>query len=201
MAAAADIAYPNPPWRLRGRAFAAAWLSRALQPDLAIPTGWRPFAVGARRLIGAVWADWRPGGDLAYHELAVGLVVRRGAALAITLPWMWVDSEASRAGGRALWAIPKDIASFRPQGSGFAAETAIGPATLAPGAGGLRLGRHGFGFATAQPDGGRTVMARARITADLTLTRDAWRLPPPLDRLGAPFLTARLDDAELVFGD
>jgi len=201
MAAHPETVFPNPPWRLRGRAFAAAWFSRALDPALAVPADWQPLAIGGRRLIGAIWADWRPGGDLAYHELAVGLVVRRGPALAVTLPWIWVDSETSRAGGRALWAIPKDLAGFAPQETGFSAQTPLGPASVAPGAGGLRLGRRSFGFATAQPDGRRTVMARARITAELAFTRDAWRLPPPLDRLGAPFMTARLEDAELVFGD
>jgi len=117
------------------------------------------------------------------------------------VPWIWVDSEASQAGGRALWAIPKDAASFQLQGAGSSAETPMGPAGVAPGPGGLRLGRHSFAFATAQPDGGRTVMARARLTAELTVSRETWRLPPPLDRLAAPFLTARLDDAELVFGE
>lgn len=197
MVRAPKPAYPPPPWRLRGRAFAAAWLVRDLEAP--IPSGWAPLKLGPFHLLGAVWAGYGLGGDLSYRELALGLVVRKGAALAVTLPWVWVDSQASQAGGRALWAIPKDMAAFRQDATAMTAETPLGPAGLQPRRRGAHMGRRTLGFATAQPDQGRTIMARASITADIRWARADWRLPIALP--AKPLMSFELEDLQLVFGD
>lgn len=197
-----EITYPAPPWRLRGSACAAGWLIRGDAGALAAPPGWAPLRVGPWGLAGAVWADWRPGGDLAYRELAVGLVVRRGAALAVSVGPIFVDSEASQLGGHRLWAIPKSLARFCGNGeSAMTAQTPLGVALLTPGRPGISLGRRTFRFATAQADHGRTVVARASLTANLRRSDDKWRLPAPLEALGRPLAAFRLEDVELRFGE
>lgn len=95
------MAFPSPPWDLR----AQAWLSlfRAAPPG------------EERGTYAVAFVSYEPGGTLDYSEL---LVARRAddspqrGALA-TVRSMWVDSAASREGGRALWSIPKELAGFR----------------------------------------------------------------------------------------
>lgn len=195
-----SVPYPSPPWRLRGQAWAAAWRLRGLD-QTGLPAGWTSFRVGPWSLLGAVWAEYAAGGDLAYEELAVGQVVRRGRALAITIPWIWVDSDASRTGGRILWSLPKQRASFEAEDHERTAETPSGPASLEHRGTGLPLGRWPLAFVVAQPSPTGPVYAPCRLRADLRLARTRWRLPPPLDRLPArPWLSLHLTDAELVLG-
>ncbi len=57
---------------------------------------------------GAAFVVYEPGSPLTYRELVVArLVDPRRRVLTITD--IWVDSIASRDGGRSLWAIPKDL--------------------------------------------------------------------------------------------
>jgi acetoacetate decarboxylase len=65
------------------------------------------------------YADPSP---LTYHELLVAHLVEK----AVTITDIWVDSPASVAGGRALWAIPKDLCDFtcRPERRGPLTRTA-----------------------------------------------------------------------------
>lgn len=60
-------------------------------------------------LYGVGVVDYR-GGTLDYHELLVARPVRTGATRGVRITDIWVDSEASLTGGRALWAIPKQPA-------------------------------------------------------------------------------------------
>jgi hypothetical protein len=50
---------------------------------------------------------------LTYHELLVARPVRSdGRGRRVSITDIWVDSPASVAGGRELWAIPKDLCDF-----------------------------------------------------------------------------------------
>ncbi|GAA4296590.1 hypothetical protein GCM10023148_57270 [Actinokineospora soli] len=82
------MTYPPEPWDLRGAAVVSVW--------------WR------RGPVCTAFVDYQPDGVMAYHELLVARPTRHG----VTIPSIWVDSPASRAGGRDLWAIPKDLADF-----------------------------------------------------------------------------------------
>jgi acetoacetate decarboxylase len=64
-------------------------------------------------IYGAALVDYRDPSPLTYGELllARSLTNRRGER-AVTITDIWVDSPASRAGGRELWAIPKDLCDF-----------------------------------------------------------------------------------------
>ena len=77
-----------------------------------VPLGMRPLVVAGRVPIAVAFAEYTPGGVLEYNELLVVLSIRSGPRMALTIPEIWVDSEPSRLGGRALWGIPKELAVF-----------------------------------------------------------------------------------------
>ena len=60
----------------------------------------------------AAFVDYREGGVLAYHELLVVRLLRDGAVPRVRVTDIWVDSPESLAGGRSLWAIPKQPADL-----------------------------------------------------------------------------------------
>jgi hypothetical protein len=67
--------------------------------------GWRLGAV--------VLGRYGPGSTLAYHELVVfSAVARAGALVGLDVAYIAVDSDASVAGGRQIWGLPKRVADF-----------------------------------------------------------------------------------------
>nr|WP_237524646.1 acetoacetate decarboxylase family protein [Streptomyces sp. SID5643] len=77
-------------------------------PPWPLPHAARPWVVRRRATLLTFWADYRPGGVLAYREFLIALAVRHGRWLAGSTVAAWVDDERSLAGGRALWGIPKE---------------------------------------------------------------------------------------------
>lgn len=63
-------------------------------------------------MYGVAFVDYREGSLLTYRELLVARLVRDGAVPRVRITDIWVDSPASRDGGRSLWAIPKDLAEL-----------------------------------------------------------------------------------------
>jgi hypothetical protein len=63
-------------------------------------------------LYGAAFVDYVEGSVLTYRELLLARLVRDGAVPRVHVTDIWVDSEASRDGGRSLWALPKELAEF-----------------------------------------------------------------------------------------
>lgn len=61
---------------------------------------------------GVALVDYQPGSPLTYHELLVARAVGAGRNRRVSITDIWVDSADSRDGGRALWAIPKDLGTF-----------------------------------------------------------------------------------------
>lgn len=132
------MSYPPSPWSLRGRMHVSVWAVPvadlpALPPDLAGAV--RVLRLGRRGLVGTAWVDYRPGGDLSYRELLCAVLTRTGWRPRVTITHIWVDSAASRDGGRALWGIPKDLADLTlpaaapaPASSGVAASASAGAA-------------------------------------------------------------------------
>jgi len=95
------MAFPPAPWQLRGQSWFSVFLvKRAV--DAAHPAG--VYAVAL--------VDYRPGSPLTYHELLVARTVGKGRRRRVCITDIWVDSPDSRDGGRALWAIPKELAAF-----------------------------------------------------------------------------------------
>lgn len=129
-----EVLYPAAPWRSTGALWTASFTSAF---NLPIPGDLRTLA-GRRRLI-VVLTDYREG-TLAYRELAVATLVRRGARAGVLALGIWVDSAESLWGGRRLWGLPKQLAHFGRAGDmvtvaddqGTIAALAVGPARALP---------------------------------------------------------------------
>ncbi|GAA2392800.1 acetoacetate decarboxylase family protein [Dactylosporangium salmoneum] len=201
------MAYPAEPWKLRGRMHVSVFVVPAaavpaLPPELAGAV--RVVRLAGRAVIGAAWVDYRPGGDLSYRELLSAVLVRAGARPRVSITHIWVDSPASRDGGRALWGIPKDLAEFDLTGERAAARTAGGPIAEAA----LRRPRFGLrlpiGFRVVQALSGAPKTSPVRATARCALSRVAWRADPggPLRFLAGrrPVLSLVADDFTMRFG-
>jgi hypothetical protein len=200
-----EAPYPSPPWRLHGTVQAALWrVPRAALPG-PLPDGARPLGWGQTALLATVRADWQPGGDLAYAELVVAVPVRLGRRLGVTVTAAWVDSPASLAGGRALWAIPKRLGRFETvdgrtaltDGRGLVTAFTDRPGRALP----LRLP---VPLRVLQPDGAGIRITRAAAAGRPRFGGLDWDFPPdgPLALLAGkrPFLTLTLADAEARFG-
>jgi acetoacetate decarboxylase len=102
--------YPPAPWRLVGdpavlavSTLDAAAARRHAPGDLAL------YGLGGRTLGGLLAARYRPASTLAYSELAVVLGLARGGWCVGPL---YVDDAASLRGGRELFGVPKELATF-----------------------------------------------------------------------------------------
>ena len=96
------VAYPAAPWQMVG----SLWLSLfKLKEDV---DELRPAGV-----YGAAFVSYEEGSPLTYSELLVARPVKSEEhGRRVTITDIWVDSPASVAGGRELWAIPKGLCDF-----------------------------------------------------------------------------------------
>lgn len=109
--AGAATGYPPQPWDLAGHAYVGVFLVPAREAP-PVPAGVRPVRLLGRVVVGAAWVVYEEPSPLTYRELMATVLVHRGLRPHVAITHIWVDSPASRAGGRALWAIPKDLADF-----------------------------------------------------------------------------------------
>jgi hypothetical protein len=197
--------YPAEPWDLRGQLRSSVFLvPRAEVPD-DLPPGCHPVRIGRYAVVGTAWASYEPGGVLAYRELMAALLVRRGWRLLPTITHIWVDSAASRDGGRALWGIPKDLATFAFGGGDYAAADDAG--TIAHGSVRPRLwlpGRWPVRFHVGQQLDGTAKLSPVRVRARLGITHASFAADPngPLAFLVGrrPLLSVALGDFRMSFG-
>lgn len=103
--------YPPEPWNLAGEAYLSVW-TVPLRDLPRVPRTVTPVALGGAAVVVTAWIDYRPPGELAYHELLSTVAVRHGRRPTGTITEIWVDSEVSLAGGRELWGIPKEPATL-----------------------------------------------------------------------------------------
>jgi hypothetical protein len=101
--AGVDTTYPPAPWQMHGQ----LWLSL-----FRVREGDHPDREPG--VYGAALVRYEDPSPLTYSELLVAHLVSTGGkpAKAVSITDIWVDSPASVAGGRALWAIPKDLCDF-----------------------------------------------------------------------------------------
>ncbi|MCR1781832.1 acetoacetate decarboxylase family protein [Nocardioides carbamazepini] len=94
--------YPPAPWHMHGSLWLSVFrLGRAV--DAQHPAG----------TYGVALVSYEEPSPLTYHELLLARTVKDSAGKgAVTITDIWVDSPASQAGGRALWAIPKELCDF-----------------------------------------------------------------------------------------
>ena len=204
------VSYPPEPWMLRGQMHVSVWLlPRGARPSHAMPSGVRRLTVAGRTVVGTAWVDYQPGGVLSYRELLVATLIRGGLRPRVTITGIWVDSVPSRDGGRALWAIPKELArlAFDAAAGDHTAEANIDgrPIAWASVHRGVRLpGRWPVRFRVVQNRDGQPQTTRVRATARIQLGRSDWRIAPdgPLSYLRGlrPRVTVRLADFRMTFG-
>ena len=210
-----DAAYPPEPWSLAGQMLVSTFL---VDPpdipglDTALPDGHRLVLVRGRAVVGVASVTYDARGMLEYDELLVGVLTRTRGSLRVTIPQIWVSTEASAAGGRELWAIPKHVATFTPDGG-----TQV---RLPDGAPVLRLAAHlgarvlprlPLTLTTAQRaladhagSGVGSITSRNSVHADVRRVRVRWDVARsgPLAWLAGrrPLLSLALSDAVITFG-
>jgi len=204
--------YPPEPWTLVGRMDLSTFLVPTGDlPTTTWPDGWRPLVLGGRTPVGAAWVDYAEGGVLSYHELLVAVAGRVGTRVRPHIVAIWVDSPASRDGGRELWGIPKGLATFAGLAEGRPAMRLEGtgspawPAASAVLRRGARLpGRLRVGFTLAQDLHGRRWESPVTSRNRLGLLRAEWSFDAdgPLRFLAGrrPVVSATLHDFAMLFG-
>jgi acetoacetate decarboxylase len=198
-------AYPPEPWALRGQLHTSVFLVPLLDVPVDLPPGCTPVRVGRFGVVGTAWVSYEPGGVLSYREVMATLLVRRGWRLLPTIVRIWVDSEASRDGGRALWGIPKELADFDFAGERFGARDDRGPLARGTVRPRLRLpGRWPVRFCVVQWREGAAKISPVRARAGLSVDSGSLDADPagPLGFLAGrrPLLSATLRDFEMSFG-
>lgn len=206
-------AYPPAPWLLHGRALCSVFrVPQHAVPGLeSLPPGHTPVRVGSDVVAGLALVHYAPGGTLSYDELVTAVLTRptRRLGLRLTVPQIWVTSDASVAGGRALWGIPKERCTVtRRDGPGLlGAEVAAEDrpvAGLAAVVGREVLPRFPVTVVTAQRKEGSAVVARHRVQARVHTLRARWQIPAdgPLGHLAGrrPLLSVALTGMTAVFG-
>ncbi|MDP9795933.1 hypothetical protein J2S43_004445 [Catenuloplanes nepalensis] len=192
--------YPPEPWHLRGRMHVSLWLVPAAElpphpQGLTAP----PLTIAGRVPVGTAWVSYEPGGVLTYRELLAARLVRERGRPRATITEIWVDSEASRDGGRELWGIPKDLAGLTIDPPELSA-TGIARALLRAGP---RLpGRWPVGLRVLQMLHGHPRTTGVRGSAALRLGRITWADAPKIGYLAGrrPLFSITLDDFDVRFG-
>ncbi|WNG44204.1 acetoacetate decarboxylase [Archangium minus] len=116
--------YPPAPWALRGQMYLSLWMVPAERVRFELDPAFELFTLAGRACVITCFVDYQQGSVLTYGELFGGISVKtRGSGhLGMTVTHMWVDSERSLRGGRALWGMPKVMARFaldhQPQSGG-----------------------------------------------------------------------------------
>lgn len=194
--------YPPEPWDLHGHSTIGVWLLPRDRAPAPHSSRTRPVTVFGRCVVAVAFFGYEAPSPLTYGEVMSTVLVREGWRLRVSITHIWVDSPASMAGGRALWAIPKELAGFEIEpGRRYAAEdigsVQVRSSRRLPFAVPIR-------FRIAQDDSGRLKVSGVRGTARLALLRARWRFVPdgPLGFLdaGPPLLSIACRPFHLVFG-
>ena len=199
------VTYPAEPWHLRGQLHASAFLVPLADVPVDVPAGCQPIRLGRNGIVGVAWVSYEPGGVMQYRELMATLLVRQGIRVMPTITHIWVDSPASRDGGRALWGIPKELAQFDFDGTNLSARDDIGPLAHATVSRLFALpGRWPSGFRVAQWLGGKPKFSPVRSRSAVEIARATFEADPsgPLAFLSGrrPIASVTMRDFEMIFG-
>lgn len=205
------MTYPPEPWHLEGRLYLSVWLAPRSQTEVRVPPGTRLVTLAGRVPVGTAWVVYEGGGVLRYREVLRAVPVRRGLRPLVTITDIWVDSAASRAGGRELWGIPKDLAVFTVTGgdasTAFSARARSGPVDL--GAARFRpLTRLSLrlpvAFHVAQTRAGRLHISPVGCRGRVRPARASWTFgetgPGSGLRRRRPLLSLQYEDFRMLFG-
>jgi hypothetical protein len=204
------VTYPPEPWYLGGGLLVS--LFRVPTADLppVFAAGPKPRILGRYTVLGAAFARYRPGGVLAYDELLVATPTLDRGRLRVTIPQIWVDSPESLEGGRALWAIPKELGGFERAETTDAASVSMstddGPVAGLEARIGRTLlpGMRQIALPILQPSPTGRVLSHNRVIGRIRALSPTWTFDPhgPLGYLAGhrPFASFALGDASIIFG-
>lgn len=194
--------YPAEPWDLHGHAYIGIWLIP--RKDLPQPhsPATRPVTIFGRGIVSAAFFVYEQPSPLTYDEVMSTVLVRDGWRPRVSITHIWVNSPASRDGGRDLWAIPKELAEF--DVSAHTSYVARDIGSLAVG----RIRRPPFalplGFRIAQDRQGSLKVSRVRGRIRVGLGSARWQFTQdgPLGFLNGrrPLLTLAAKPFHLLFG-
>lgn len=102
--------YPVPPWTLLGHAMSVPVLLERRR--IRLPAPLRLLSAGPRVPGVLIAAHYGRGSSLVYNELALLVGAHRGLHVGVSIVRIWVDNEASVAGGRGIWGLAKERAAF-----------------------------------------------------------------------------------------
>ncbi|MFI5428327.1 hypothetical protein [Aeromicrobium sp. UC242_57] len=124
--------YPAEPWDLHGHAYIGVWLipRKHLPPPHSAAT--RPITIFGRGIVSTAFFVYEQPSPLTYDEIMSTVLVRQGWRPRVSITHIWVNSLASRDGGRGWRAIPKELADF---------DVAAHRSYVADGIGALDVGR------------------------------------------------------------
>lgn len=197
------MSYPPEPWYLGGSLQASAFLVDGARFADAVPTGRHLLRVGSRVVVGVASASYVPGGVLAYEELLVALPTWGRGGLRITIPQIWVDSAESRAGGRELWGIPKQLAVFERSETRASMNTMDMELESRHGRA-LLPGMRQVALPILQPVEGGSILSHNRVIGRIRSLRARWTFAPdgPLGYLAGrrAFFSFAVRDASIIFG-
>lgn len=108
------FSYPRAPWRLRGVSVQTLKLVEVRRVRQFVPAGVRIVPVLPGRTIAVMYcARYGSGSSLIYSELAVApALIEWRSRIGFWISHIYVDNPDSVAGGRRIWHLPKQIASF-----------------------------------------------------------------------------------------
>ncbi|KXP11253.1 hypothetical protein AXK57_07860 [Tsukamurella pulmonis] len=126
-----DVTYPPEPWHLTGHCLIGVFLvPAAAAPAPPLPTGARTLTVFGRTIVATAFFVYERPSPLTYNEIMSTTVSVRRLLPFVSIPFIQVDSPASRAGGRELWAIPKELNRFAVRRLAEYTAKAVGTARL-----------------------------------------------------------------------
>ena len=198
--------YPPAPWAMVGQLWLSLFKVREPVDELRVAG-----------IYGAAFVSYEPGSPLTYSELLVARLAdtdSHGRRVSITD--IWVDSPASVAGGRELWAIPKGLCDFefestrtgplsRTSWSATAERRPIASARFTDvSRAALRVPFKGGTWQPELPEGGGEKTANLVGSAKALPCRGHWDFAPdgPLGWLAdaRPLVSARMSGFRMSFG-
>lgn len=102
-----EIPYPPAPWHATGQLWVGLFQADA---PAALPIGLTPLIGSRARVIALI--RYLDGSTLVYDELLIGTPARADLRPGIYIEYLYVDSVASLWGGRRIWGLPKELATF-----------------------------------------------------------------------------------------
>jgi len=104
-----EIPYPAAPWRMRGQFWIGVFKADTPAALPSAPARLAQFLDPHLRVVALMrYLE----GTLRYDELLIGSLARVGWQVGMYIDYLYVDSVASLWGGRRIWGLPKELASF-----------------------------------------------------------------------------------------